>query len=86
MTLSSLFSAAAALAAVLGTILLIGRVVRHTKFVGRACPGAGRLGIVESLSLDPRRKLLLVRCDARCVLLLLGQQDQIVGWLPDSAA
>jgi hypothetical protein len=26
---------------------------------------------------------LLVRCDSRCVLLLTGQQDQVVGWLPE---
>ena len=37
-------------------------------------PGAARrLAVVEVLPLDPRRKLVLVRCDQREHLLLLGQ-------------
>ena len=47
-------------------------------------PQAGkRLRVEESVALDTRRRLILVRCDERALLLLTGgTQDQIVGWLP----
>jgi flagellar protein FliO/FliZ len=83
MTFTSLLSAVAALAVVLGVILLAGRAARLPRFARRLGREAGRMSIVEQLSLDPRRSLLLVRCDSRCVLLLTGQQDQVVGWLPE---
>ena len=54
--------------------LVRGRVVR--------APGSGRLALVHALALDPRRRLHLVRCDDRHVLLLTGgAQDVVVGWL-----
>jgi flagellar protein FliO/FliZ len=34
---------------------------------------ARRLAVVESLTLDPQRRLVLVRCDAEEKLLLLGE-------------
>jgi flagellar biogenesis protein FliO len=37
-----------------------------------------RLAIVESLTLDARRRLVIVRCDATEHLLLLGQQQDSV--------
>ena len=83
MTFPPLLSAAAALAVVVGLILLIGRLARSAKFVRRNGRTPGRMSIVEQLNLDPKRRLLLVRCDGRSVLLLTGQQDQVVGWLPD---
>ena len=85
MTIPSLLLAAAALAAVLLLVLLSGRLARMTRF---ARPGgaAGRLSVQGSLALDPRRRLLLVRCDGRSVLLLTGPQDQVVGWLPEASA
>jgi len=40
----------------------------------RAKPqGERRLAVVESLMLDPQRRLVLVRCDGREHLLLLGE-------------
>lgn len=78
-------SAAASLLAVLGLVLLGGRLLRASGLAPAAKPGA-RLGLQESLALDPRRRLLLVRCDGREVLLLTGgAQDQVVGWLPERA-
>lgn len=51
--------------------------------------GAGRAGplaVEQVLALDARRRLVLVRCGARRVLLLTGGgSDVVVGW-PDSAA
>ncbi|MBX6373456.1 MAG: flagellar biosynthetic protein FliO, partial [Acetobacteraceae bacterium] len=59
---------------------------------GAGPPGAGaagprpgrRLALVEVLALDPRRRLVLVRCDGREALLLTGGggQDALLGWLP----
>jgi len=44
--------------------------------------GGGALALEQVLSLDPRRRLCLVRCGARKVLLLVGgPQDCVVGWL-----
>lgn len=68
----------AALALVLGLIGGLAWLVKRSGVAGSLVPtsarrGAGRrLGIVEVLPLDPRRKLVLVRCDDREHLLLLG--------------
>ena len=72
--------AAAALAAVLLLIWLASRAYR----AGSGPPRAGRrLAVQEALALDPRRRLLLLRCDGREVLLLTGGgQDAVIGWLP----
>jgi flagellar protein FliO/FliZ len=80
----TLLSASLALAGVLLLIVLAGRVARMTR-LGRN-PDSGRLRIVESLALDTRRKLVLVSCDGRGLLLLTGAQDQVVGWLADPAS
>lgn len=73
-------TAAASLAGVVALILLAGRLARRT---GLAPQGNGRLRVEETIALDARRRLLLVRCDGRALLLLTGgAQDQVVGWLP----
>ena len=85
MTYTSLLSAFAALAFVLGIVVLSGRIARMTKFARGVGRTASRLGVIEQLSLDTKRRLLLVQCDGRCVLILTGQQDLVVGWLQDYA-
>ena len=81
---TSWLTAAAALAGVVALILLAGRMARRA---GLAPQGAGRLRIEESVTIGTRRRLLLVRCDGRGLLLLTGGgQDQVVGWLPDHGA
>ena len=78
-------TAAAALAGVLALILLAARLARRAGLAPRA--GTGRLRVEEALALDARRRLLIVRCDGRALLLLTGgAQDQVVGWLPESGA
>ena len=73
-----------ALAAVVALVLLAGRLARRTGLAPGA--GQGRLRIEQSLPLDARRRLVLVRCDGRGLLLLTGgAQDQVVGWLPEGA-
>ena len=77
---STVLTAAAALAAVLGLILLAARFVRASPVPRRV---GGRLTSREVLALDAARRLHLVRCDGRDVLLLTGgPQDLVVGWLP----
>ena len=83
MTTSSVFTAVAALAAVLLLILLAGRLARMTRFARPRGTTGTRLRLQDSLVLDPRRRLLLVQCDGRSVLLLTGPTDSVVGWLPD---
>jgi flagellar protein FliO/FliZ len=81
-SLASLLITLLALAVVLGLILLAQRLARFTGLVPK---GGVRLQVAETLALDPRRRLHLVACDGRHVLLLTGGgQDQVIGWLPGS--
>ena len=80
---NTMLSAAAALAAVLLLILAAARLARFTRWAKPPRRGAGGMRVQEALALDPRRRLLLVECDGRRLLLLTGPQDQIVGWLPE---
>jgi flagellar protein FliO/FliZ len=77
----SLLSAVAALIAVLVLIWLAGRVARFGGMARR--PTTGRSLVVQDvIALDVRRRLHLVQCDGRRVLLLTGGgQDVVVGWL-----
>lgn len=89
MSIDTLMMAGGALAAVLALILLAQRVARWGGLAARAPGGGGRLGLVEAVALDPRRRLCLVRCDGRHVLVLVGgAQDLVVGWVdqPGGAA
>lgn len=82
---TQLATAAAALFGVLGLILLAARLARRAGLAPQA--GGGRLKLEESLALDARRRLVLVRCDGRGLLLLTGgATDQVVGWLPERGA
>jgi len=75
---TTLLRAALALAAVLALAWLATRAARSR------LPVAGkRLAVAEVLALDARRRLVLVRCDDRCALLLTGgSDDRLLGWLP----
>lgn len=78
---SSILPAVAALLAVLGLVILAGRAARLT---GLARPAPGRrLAVQDTLVLDRARRLHVVRCDGRDVLLMTGgAADVVVGWLP----
>jgi len=79
--LSTILTAAAALAAVIGLILLAARLARSGALPRR---GGGSLASRDVLALDAGRRLHLVRCEGRDVLLLTGgPQDVVVGWLPE---
>ena len=81
MTLESIAFALVALAVVIGLILMAQRAARWGGLAPLATGTRGRLALVEAIALDPRRRLSLVRCDGRDVLLLTGgPQDIVVGW------
>ena len=78
-------TAAAALGGVVGLILLAGRAARRAGLAPAS--GQGRLRVEETLVLDARRRLLLVTCEGRGLLLLTGgAKDEVVGWLPERGA
>ena len=82
-SLGSWASAAFALMAVIAMLLLLARFARASGLA--PATGAGRIAIIESLPLDARRRVVLLRCDGRQVLLVIGgTQDLLVGWLPDT--
>lgn len=64
-----------ALFALMATLALIGAAAWGARRLGMMQPGAAalkRLKMSESLMLDPRRRLVIVRCDEREHLLLLS--------------
>ena len=78
----------AALAFVLGLIALLAWAARRFRLGNAAPRAARRLAVIETLPIDPRRKLVLARCDDRDYLLLLGQDgNRLLGrWRGSVAA
>jgi flagellar protein FliO/FliZ len=86
MQISSLMLALLSLAVVLG-LIWGAQFLARGRFAALLPKGDGRLVAVQSLALDSRRRLHLVACDGRQVLLLTGgAQDVVVGWLPVAGA
>ena len=83
---ASLLSALAALIFVVCLIWLAGRALRLARSATGA-PAGKRLCVIDSLALSPRRRLLLISCDGRDLLLLTGgAQDVMLGWIPNPTA
>jgi flagellar protein FliO/FliZ len=82
-SLTGLLTSAAALAGIVGLILLIGRALRYVSFTRSGPPG--RLLVVkDSIALDARRRLHLIQHGDRSVLLLTGgATDLVVGWVEE---
>ncbi len=79
---NSLFTAVAALVVVLALVWLGARAARMTGLAPRPA-GTRLLALRDTIALDSRRRLLVVRCGARDVVLLTGgAQDLVAGWLP----
>jgi flagellar protein FliO/FliZ len=79
---TTVLTAGVALVCVLLAIWLAQRVVRASGFSPGRMNAGRRLAVQEAIALDPRRRLHLVRCDGRHVLLMTGgAQDLVVGWL-----
>ena len=67
--------------ALLATLALIGAVAYGARRLGMLQPGGQgpkRLRVMESLMIDPRRRLIVVRCDDREHLILLSPTADIV--------
>ena len=77
--------------AVFGLLAALVQMVRSRRLrlplLGRGLPAVGkRLLIEEVCAIDPRRRLLLIRCDGQRVLLLTGgPADMVVAAIPDFA-
>ena len=72
---------ARALFALIATLTLIVGAAYAARRLGMLQPGGQgprRLKISESLMIDPRRRLVIVRCDGREHLLLLGPGGDVV--------
>ena len=58
------------------------RALDQSSWLGQPRSGTGRLTLRESMALDPKRRLHLVQCGSRQVVLLTGgAQDLVVGWI-----
>jgi flagellar protein FliO/FliZ len=80
---ATLMTAGIALAAVLGALVLAARGARAA---GLGLRAGKRLAVTEAVALDGKRRLVLLRCDDRHLLLLTGgAQEVVVGWLPPAA-
>lgn len=80
---------ARSLFALLATLALIAGAAWGARRLGMLRPGAQserRLKISESLMLDPRRRLVIVRCDGREHMLLLSPAgDRVVAHMDAKA-
>ena len=85
MVSSPIYSAVGSLAAVLLLIFLIGRAVKMMRSARLHPSFNRRLRVLESLAIDPKRRLVLLECDGRSLLLLTGAQDHVLGWLSEPA-
>ena len=86
-TITGLPTVLAALAVVIGLVLMTAKGARSAGLVRRmrGSLGAERLALQETLTLDRLRRLHVIRCDGRdFVLLTGGATDLVVGWLPVS--
>ncbi len=75
-----------AVGALIGILAVIGLAARlwQTGLAHRPATGNRTLALRETVALDPRRRLHLVQCGERRVVLLVGgSQDVVVGWMPD---
>lgn len=84
--LSSVLTAIAALVVVLALVWAGGRAARFSGLAPRPA-GARLLAVRDAISLDSRRRMLVVRCGTQDVVVLTGgAQDLVVGWLPHQSS
>jgi len=79
----SALTGATTLVAILGGLVL---TLRGAQAAGLGRGARRRLLVTEAVALDSRRRVVLLRCDGRGLLLLTGgPQDLVLGWLPTEA-
>jgi flagellar protein FliO/FliZ len=83
MTTQSAFLVIGVLTGVIALILAATRLYQFTLW--RSQPRLGRILVLrESIAIDPRRRVHLVQCGQRQVVLLTGGgQDLVIGWMRD---
>jgi flagellar protein FliO/FliZ len=83
MTVQSLLLVSSVLGGIVALILGAARFIPFGLW--RSQPRPGRILMLrESIALDPRRRIHLVQCGQRQVVLLTGgQQDLVIGWMQD---
>jgi hypothetical protein len=80
MTTTQIFMVFPALVLVLALAVLTGRAAQRFGLAPK--PAGGRLEAVQAIALDGRRRVHLVRCDDRHVLVLTGGgSDVVLGWV-----
>jgi flagellar protein FliO/FliZ len=89
-TSNTAITAVIGLAIVLALVLGVARLVRALGLApAQPQPGSGRarrLCLLESLHLDPRRRLLLARCGEHEVLILTGGPQDLLLTMPQVEA
>jgi flagellar protein FliO/FliZ len=71
----------------LAAVVLLAFAALRAVTIGGTKPGGARrrLAVQEVQALDPKRRLVLVRCDGRDLLLVTGGAAEVsLGWLPTS--
>jgi flagellar protein FliO/FliZ len=82
---ATLMAVLLAILAVPGVLWRMLRGMRPAVLALRLRPTRRLLSIQEMLPLDGKRRLVMVRCGERNLLLLIGgAQDRVVAWLEDS--
>ena len=77
MNIASLGPAAGALALVLAVAFIAAWLMRKLG-LARVAPTGSRIALVDSLQIDPRRRVVLIRCEGTQVLLALGGGSDIL--------
>ena len=82
MTIQSIFLVIGTLSGIVALIVAATRIYRSGMWRARF-PHGRTLVLRESIALDPRRRVHLVQCGPRQVILLTGGgQDLVIGWMP----
>jgi len=74
---ASLGIAAASLLLVVGLVAGLGRAIRAAGLAGAGAAGR-RLAVIEAVAIDPKRRLVLLRCDGREALVLTGPAGDLL--------
>lgn len=72
---TSIGIAVASLLLVIGLAVGLGRAVRAA---GLSASSGRRLAVIEAIAVDPKRRLVLLRCDGREALVLTGPAGDLL--------
>ncbi len=79
MEFGTVTTAVAALAAVLGLVVVVAQVARRFGLAPAATPGGSRsIVVVETLAIAPRRQMTLLRCNGQPLLFVSGGPQDLL--------